>query len=185
MRLKAHLESFGLRQTFARFSLLTLVSLGLIACGFHLRGNIPLPAGLSPMYIETDSPYNPLVQAIKDHLTAYHITLADSPKTANTVLRIIHIETSESLVSVSASTNTRQYALAQTLKMELMGKKGQTIVPLSKLAATNPFTVESSQVLSASSQKQALVGDMQQALVMQLMAKLASQDAKHSLALQK
>lgn len=176
MRLTKHSSAFLIIICFSFF---------LGACGFHLRGNVPLPKGLDPMYIDTDSPYDPLVQAIEDSLSAYNITLTNSPAKAKTILHIIDIDFSESLVSVSASTNTRQYSLIETLKMELTGPKGQTIIPLSTLTASNPLTVDSSQVLNASSQKQALVGDMQQALVIQLMSKLASQDTKQALAKEK
>lgn len=153
----------------------------LVACGFHLRGNVPLPKELSPMYIDTKTPYDPLVQAIEETLTASHITLTDSPKAANTSLRIIDIQSIENLVSVSASTNTRQYSLTKVLYLELTGKKGKIIIPESALRSSNPLTVDSNQVLNASSQKQILTDEMQQALVQQLMMKLSSRDTKKEL----
>lgn len=164
-----------------RFLVGCLAVFCLAACGFHLRGNVPLPKTLSPMYVATSTPYDPLVQAIEDTLTASHIELTDSPKKANTILRIIDIQSSESLVSVAASTNTRQYALSKTLRMELAGQKGKVIIPVSSLTATNPLTVDSNEVLNTSAQKQTLDGEMQQALVQQLMIRLGSLDTKRAL----
>ncbi len=161
---------------------ITLLTACIVACGFHLRGNIPLPKGLSPMYVATSTPYDPLVQSIESMLTASNIELTDSPKNANTTLRILDIQTSENLISVAASTNTRQYTLSETLRMELTGKKGKVIIPVSALTASNPLTVESNEVLNASAQKQTLTGEMQQSLVQQLMIRLGSRDTERSLA---
>jgi outer membrane lipopolysaccharide assembly protein LptE/RlpB len=84
---------------------IALFTVGLVACGFHLRGNIPLPKTLSPMYISTTRPYDPLVQLIEDTLTASGITLTDIPKKASTILNIIDIQYAENLVSALTATN--------------------------------------------------------------------------------
>lgn len=165
-----------------RFVWVCLLALFLVACGFHLRGNVPLPKTLSPMYISTSTPYDPLVELIEDTLTASHIQLTDSPKNASTILHIIDIQYTENLVSVAASTNTRQYALAETLHMELTTPKGKTIIPVSTLTATNPLTVDSNQVLNTSVQKQTLQQEMQQAVVQQLMIRLGAPNTKRALA---
>lgn len=159
----------------------TALSLFLAACGFHLRGNIPLPPGLDPMFIQTTTPYDPLVQAIEDTLTSSHVKLATSLKSAKTILHILDMKSTENLVSVSTSTNTRQYALTETLQIELTDSTGKVIIPVSTLTASNPLTVDSSQVLNLSSQKQTQVQEMQQALVQQLMARLASKNTKQAL----
>lgn len=164
-----------------RFFAAICLSVFLVACGFHLRGDIPLPRELSPMYIETSTPYDPLVQLIQNYLTASHIKLTESPKAANTILRIIDIQSAESLVSVAASTNTRQYALSETLHMDLTDKYGKVLIPVSTLTASNPLTVDSNEVLSTSSQKQTLTNEMRQALVQQLMIKLGSPNTKRAL----
>ncbi len=164
-----------------RFLLISLFALCLGACGFHLRGNIPLPKTLSPMYIATNMPYDPLIQLIEDTLTASHIELTDSPKKASTILKIIDIQYTENLVSVAASTNTRQYTLSETLRMELTTQKGATIIPVSTLSASNPLTVDSNQVLNTSVQKQTLQQEMQQAIVQQVMIRLGSQNTKKAL----
>lgn len=153
----------------------------LVACGFHLRGNIPLPTELSPMYIETTDPFHPTILAIQDGLEASKIAVAKSPSTANTILRIIDIKSTENLISVSASTNTRQYALVETVQIEVTDKTGKVIVPVSTLSGSNPFTVESNQILTAASQKDLLSDEMQQAIVQQLFARLGSKGAKTAL----
>jgi LPS-assembly lipoprotein len=165
-----------------RFFWLAFFAIFLAACGFHLRGNIPLPKTLSPMYIATSTPYDPLVQLIEDTLTASHIELTDSPKTAKTILRIIDVQYSESLVSVAASTNTRQYQLLETLHMELTNKAGKVIIPVSALTASSPLTIDSNEVLNANAQKQTQNQEMQQALVQQLMIRLGSPNTASALA---
>lgn len=168
------------------FSFKSVISLSLLlfitACGFHLRGDIPLPSTLAPMYVDTKTPYNSLIDAIQASLSSYGITQAKTPKEANTILHILDIQSSEDLVSVSASTNTRQYAMKQTLTMELTDKNGKVIIPESKITASNPLTVDSSQVLNMDSQKQTLSGEMNQAMVQQLMMKLGSKQTKEALA---
>lgn len=164
-----------------RFFWISFLSLLLVACGFHLRGNVPLPKALSPMYIATNNPYDPLVELIEDTLTASHIELVDSPKNASTILKLIDIQYAENLVSVAASTNTRQYTLLEILRMELTTAKGKIVIPVSTLTASNPLTVDSNQMLNTSVQKQTLQQEMQQAIVQQLMIRLGSPNTARAL----
>jgi LPS-assembly lipoprotein len=165
-----------------RFFWISFLTLFLVACGFHLRGNVPLPKTLSPMYIATNKPYDPLVELIEDTLTASHIELVDSPKNASTILNLIDIQYVENLVSVAASTNTRQYTLLEILRMELTTTKGKIVIPVSTLTASNPLTVDSNQMLNTSVQKQTLQQEMQQAVVQQLMIRLGSPNTNKALA---
>lgn len=153
----------------------------LSACGFHLRGNVPLPPGLSPIYIETASPYDPFIQTLEETLTHRGIALAESPKDASTTLHIIRLNLAENLNSVSASTNTRQYTLVYSVEFELLGKKGQILLPQAALSTSSPVTVNSSQVLSTSSEEQTIKQEMQQRLVQQLMARLGAENTRKAL----
>lgn len=178
--------NMNIKKNTINLSFRSIISVSLLifitACGFHLRGDIPLPSTLSPMYVDTKTPYNSLIDAIQSSLASYGIAQAETPKTASTILHILNIQSSEDLVSVSASTNTRQYAMKQTVTMELTDKNGKVIIPECKITASNPLTVDSSQVLNMDSQKQTLSGEMNQAMVQQLMMKLGSNNTKKALA---
>jgi LPS-assembly lipoprotein len=82
---------------------------GLAACGFHLRGEAPLPAVMATPYIETGDRYTPLYAALEQRLRAAGATLAPDSAAASAVINLHVDETGRELLSVTADNKPGEY----------------------------------------------------------------------------
>jgi LPS-assembly lipoprotein len=85
------------------------VALLLAGCGFHLRGQVPLPAVVTSPYIEADDRYTPLYAALDERLRAAGATPAPDAASASAVIRLHLDETGRDLLSVTADNKPGEY----------------------------------------------------------------------------
>ncbi|HEU4516570.1 MAG TPA: LPS assembly lipoprotein LptE [Steroidobacteraceae bacterium] len=81
----------------------------LAGCGFHLRGQVPLPAAVASPYIETDDHYTPLYAALDERLRAAGAMPAADAASASAVIRLHLDETGRDLLSVTADNKPGEY----------------------------------------------------------------------------
>jgi LPS-assembly lipoprotein len=86
------------------------VALALLAgCGFHLRGQAPLPAVAATPYVETEDRYSPLYSALDRRLRAAGARPAASAAGASVVIRLHVDDTGRELLSVTAENKPGEY----------------------------------------------------------------------------
>jgi LPS-assembly lipoprotein len=89
-------------------SLLLALSLA-SGCGFHLRGQTPLPAVVASPYVEAVDHYSPLYAALDQRLRAAGATPAADASTATSVIRLHVDETGREVLSVTADNKPGEY----------------------------------------------------------------------------
>jgi LPS-assembly lipoprotein len=148
----------------------------LSACGFHLRGEIPLPAQLQKLYLQTTDPYGQLTRNIKQYLKFSGVELVDSPAEADTVLVILNETNSEQLLSIGGTQQTRQYDITLTVAFEVTNTSGKVLVPPESLHETRSLTILSNQILGGSNEENNLFVQMRRAIVYDILKRLSSKD---------
>ncbi len=148
----------------------------LSACGFHLRGYIPLPEPLHKLYLQTTEPFSQLTRNLKQYLKFSGVTLVDSPAAADTVLVILSETNSEQLLSIGGTQQTRQYNITLTVSFEVTDRNGIVLIPPEALHETRTLTILSNQILGGSNEENNLFVQMRSAIVYDILTRLASKD---------
>ena len=148
----------------------------LCSCGFHLRGEMKLAKPLHSVYIQSVDPYGTLVKNLEQSLKMSNVHLAASSSEAQTILVILQDETSQKLLSVGGTQQTRQYQLTVTASFEVTDAKGQTIVPPQVLGEGRVITVQSNQILGSSNEANLYFQQMRRALASAIMYRLSSHE---------
>lgn len=146
----------------------------LTACGFHLRGEMPLAQPLHSIYIQSIDPYGVLVRNLEQSLKMSNVKLASNAAAAQTVLVIQRDDTSQKLLSVGATQQTRQYELAVTVTFEVADAHNKTLVPPQTLTEKRAITVQSNQILGSSSEANLYYQQMRRTLANAIMYRLSS-----------
>jgi LPS-assembly lipoprotein len=92
-----------------RASLILAAFLALAACGFHLRGEAPLPAVMAKPWIDTQDRYSPLYAALMQRLEAAGATPAPNAADASAVINLHLDDTGRELLSVTADNKPGEY----------------------------------------------------------------------------
>lgn len=156
-----------------KFSLLSIILLSLIGCGFHLRGQMALPPAVKNISVISDVD-DPFIQQIKQRLEQYSINVTDDEKLSASVLTINNLTHRSSVSSVSSSTNTRQYYLSYQLFFSLTVNK-KILLNNQSVTSSRTLTVDANRILGSDDEEITLKQEMQQDLLRKLMQRLSAQ----------
>lgn len=148
----------------------------LTACGFHLQGEMQLVPPLHHMYLQTPDPYGTLARSLQQYLKMSNVHFASSPATATTILVILQDSTSEELLSVSSTQQTRQYNLRVNVVFAINDAKGRTIVPPQTVTEARAITVQSDQILGRSNEANLYYQQMRRSIAYAIMNRITSKD---------
>lgn len=153
-----------------------ILCLCLSACGFHPRGPVTLAPPLQNLYLQTTDPYGQLVKNIRLYLKMSGVHLASTQTQATSILDILSENTSEQLVNISGTQATRQYNLTLTVNYRVTDSHGNLLVETQTATETRPLTINANQMLSGSNQAVSLYQQMRQAIVYDIVSRLASRE---------
>lgn len=159
-----------------RVSFAILCTSVLAGCGFHMQGEVPLAQPIKHLYLKTDDPYGSLSRNLIQNMQLSHVTLAENPENADTILTIVKDSASQSLLSVSGTQQTRQYNLTVTIIFNLSDAKGNTLLGNESLQESRTITVQSNQILGSSNEATLYYQQMRRVLALAIMNRLSSQE---------
>lgn len=135
---------------------LVLVPLALAAgCGFHLRGQAPLPAVVARPYIETSDRYSPLHAALTSQLSAAGATLAPDAATASAVIRLHVDSTGRELLSIAANNKPGEYEVYYDVEYSVTAG-GRELLARKRARLTRDYSYDEAVVLAKEHEEQSL-----------------------------
>ena len=158
-----------------------LLTLCLTACGFHLRGNMPLAEPLHHLYVQSSDPYSELVRNLKQALKLSGVELTGTPVEATTILDIMHEDQGQQMVSVSGTQQTRQYNLTLSVTFRVTDNNNKVLVPEQTATETAAITIQANEVLAGSNEATNIYQQMRRAIVFDIMYRLASKSTAKQL----
>ncbi|MET0281252.1 MAG: LPS assembly lipoprotein LptE [Steroidobacteraceae bacterium] len=93
--------------------------LWLSACGFHLQGRQSLPARLATLAVDTSDRHSDFSAALRRSLAASGVKLVERAATDGAVLRILHDEVTERVLSVDARNIPTDYELLYEVEVSV------------------------------------------------------------------
>lgn len=94
-----------------------------LSCGFHLRGSIDLPPGVTPLYVDLYSVDNDLSRELRLLLSqTANNKLANTKEEAVAELKIISAKSQRRVIAVDNRGRVRQYELDYRVKYSVVGK---------------------------------------------------------------
>ncbi len=156
---------------FSRALLTLVLAVTLSACGFHLRGNIPLPDGIKHMYIQAPS------GTFKDQLEFILINagaeIAGSASIADVVLNITEAETDRTVGTLDERGKANSFNLVFEVKYRLEDPTGKKIRKTS-LKESRRYDFDPELVVETESEETDLLLDMEQDVALRIVRQLSS-----------
>jgi LPS-assembly lipoprotein len=150
--------------------------LSLISCGYHLRGKLAFAPSLQHLYLNTKDPYGPLARQLREYLKISGVQVTDKKEDATTVLSIINETTSQQLLGISGTQQTRQYNLILSVTFTVEDIAGKTLISAQTLQETRTLTIQADQILAGSNEANLLYQQMRSAIVYDILNRLASRE---------
>lgn len=135
---------------------IALLPLALAAgCGFHLRGQLPLPAVVARPYIETGDRYSPLYDALTSQLRAAGASLAPDAATASAVIRLHVDSTGRELLSIAANNKPGEYEVYYAVEYSVTAGERE-LLARRQARLTRDYSYDEAAVLAKEHEEQSL-----------------------------
>ena len=161
-----------------RFCLTLLAAslpLGMVGCGFALRGTpkFAFKSLFSP-FAESSLLGTELKRSLEAGGNMRVITEARQISQADVILEVLQEEREKTVVAVNASGQVREFQLRIRFQFKLSSAKGNELIPLTEIVQRRDISFNESAVLAKESEEGVLYREMQSDIIQQIMRRLAS-----------
>ncbi len=158
-------------RSFTHCLVLALAAMSLAACGFHLRGQEPLP--FKSMYIDTGNPKSPFIAQIRRDLEYSKVAQAAAAKTADVVLQIVSESSELQILTLDSSGLVTEYRLVYRVSLRAYDNKKQNWIPSTVMELHRDFFYDNSLVLAKASEQDLLARSMYAEMAQQILRRLS------------
>jgi LPS-assembly lipoprotein len=149
-----------------------LIALTLFSgCGFHLQGELSIPAAMQLTYIEAVERNSPFHRELQTQLRAAGVQLVESPANATAVLLISIDETDQRVLSVSTRNVPTEFEVYYSVEYALISGEESLLAP-QYLTLTRDYTYDETLVLGKAREealmRDAIVQDLVRIVLKQL-----------------
>lgn len=152
------------------------LSVFISACGFHAQGKAVLAQPLQKIYIETPDPYGYLARYLKENLKMSGAVITTDASQATTILDIVQDDSTQTLLNVSGTQQTRQYNIGVLVTFKILNNKNVIVVDSQTLSTTRTITVQSNQILGSSNESTLFYRQMRHELAGAIINRIASKE---------
>jgi LPS-assembly lipoprotein len=150
-----------------------MLTVSLVACGFHLRGPIELPPALKETRIKGVAEFAPLSLELKKVLTnAGAKVLPASSKSSLSTITISSELYERRVLSVDSQGRAAEYGLIYSYYFEVSDDKGKVIVPSQKIELVRDYRFDPNSVLAKDTEEAKIRSDMINFSVRQLIRRV-------------
>jgi LPS-assembly lipoprotein len=160
---------------FSRILFLTLL-LALTACGFELRGTADLAFKNLYMQGANLSINKNLVKALKVN----GVTVVEDAKQAELFLDLLSEQREQNILSLSGGGTVREFELVYRVQFRLRSPSSETWGAVQTVEIRRDYSYDDTQLLAKQSEEEALLENMRNAAVRQIMRLLVVQKPKSS-----
>ena len=159
------------RRALLRIGAASAVAAVLAGCGFHIRGDAPLPfRTMAIVGAEGSSLVVDLRRTLRGNA---RVTLVDRPDQAEVTLYIVSNTNDKSILTLSGGGRVREFQLSQKLVFRVANLAGAEWLPMSEINVRRDFSFNDSQALAKEGEERLLLADMQADVVQQLIRRLS------------
>lgn len=167
--LKQH--SRKVNQTLRNAVTVIAMALVLSACGFHLRGNIPLPEGIKNMFVS--GPAGTFKDQLENVLTNAGAEVRSQKVGSDVVLRIIDARSDRTVGTLDERGKANSYNLVFSVRYRLEDADGN-LLREANLSETRRYNFNAEQVIESESEEADLLEDMEEDIALRIVRQLST-----------
>ncbi|MCU7950450.1 MAG: hypothetical protein KZQ74_05920 [gamma proteobacterium symbiont of Bathyaustriella thionipta] len=167
--MKAHLRAKGIAQTKA-LGFILLMAVLLTGCGFHLRGDIVLPALYERVQV-VDKGYSDVGKALSKALQNVGSKIVSSPEEATAVVTVLSRGTQRRALNVGGK-RIREYELQLDITFVVQNSGGQQLAQQQTVSVVRNFRNDANDVLGKDNEEKIIRKEMMQPAIIQVLRRM-------------
>ncbi|NIB40131.1 hypothetical protein HBA55_11065 [Pseudomaricurvus alkylphenolicus] len=153
--------------------LLLVLSLSLLTgCGWHLRGSVEMPEGVSAIYVTADNSHGALASGLKKALVAYRIEASDTMDNAQYRIHLSNEQSRRRTASVGNNALAAEYELNMSVDYRIEDATGKVLVPRATAEAQRVYDFDRDAVVAKAQEEKLIDAEMRNQLIQQILRRL-------------
>ncbi len=142
-------------------------------CGFHLRGQTPLPPVMAAPFVDSKDHYTPLYAALDARLRSAGARPARDAASASSVIRLSVDDTGRELLSVTADNKPGEYEVYYAAEFSVSNGPTELLSP-KQVKLTREYGYDESAVLAKEHEEESLRIALAEEIADQILRRLAA-----------
>jgi LPS-assembly lipoprotein len=163
---------FQVLMNILRLAGVAVLTLMLAACGFHLRGEAQLPAGMQRVAIEGADPLSPLGRDLRKALARSGADVLEAAEAGAAVLRIGNNRITTDVLSVGGNARANEYMMRYNVEFDVISTAGVSLLPKQVIELSRDFTFDANQALGIAAEQDLLTQELQRDMVQAILRRL-------------
>jgi len=151
--------------------LLTLLA-SISACGFHLRGNIPLSDGVKNLYLS--APVGPFKDKLTNALRGAGANIAATEGGSDAILVVTDASSNRTVGTLDDRGKVNSYNLSFRVEYILSDPAGDAIRPVKTLVETRQYNFDPETVVETEAEEAELLESMEQEISLRILRQLST-----------
>lgn len=151
----------------------------LTACGFHMRGEVKLPADMQRVHVQIADPYSPLKRNVEAALTRSGAVVEANPGAGIAEIVISAVSLAPVVRSVGANAYVNEFSMIYHVEIRVEGGDGKTLLPNEVIEHSRTYTFDQSQAIGSNAEQDEIKQEMERDMVQAVMRKVEA--AEHHL----
>jgi len=156
----------------ARLGAVLLLAISITACGFHLRGNIPLPKVIQNMYVQ--APDGTFKDKLEEILSQAGANIAPSAIVADVIVNVIDASSSRNVGTLDERGKVDSYNLVFSVQYSLDDTNGKVVRKKATLRETRQYDFDPELVVESESEEDQLVSSMEEDVALRMVRQLST-----------
>ena len=152
-------------------TLTALLSL-LCACGFQLRQEAVLPAGMGTVVVQGADPFSPLGRDLAAALERAGSTVVEKAGDGVAVMNITTNQLATDVLSVGGNARANEYSMRYHVEFNVTDNAGDAILDKQTIELSREYTFDAFQVAAVAAEEDLLRKELQREMVQSIMRRL-------------
>jgi len=164
--------------SFLRNLIVGASAMSLAACGFHMRGEAQLPAGMQHVYLQVSDPFGPLKRDLEAALTRSGAQLAAKPGDGVAEIDVTGVSLAPVVRSVGANAFVNEFSMVYHVELAIAGADGKALLPKEVIEHRREFTFDQTQAIGTSAEQDEIKKEMERNMVQAILRKIEAAERK-------
>jgi len=157
------------------FLLALVLTLGLSACGFHLRNKLSLPPDTPAVKVQSAAPYSELVKILNRGLVAAGATLADDDaKTGFATLRVLSERWGDLPIAIDAQGRAQEFSLRYAAIFTMLRADGTVLVPQQVIELSRDYVSPPEDATGTATEREILADELRRDMAASMLRRIDS-----------
>lgn len=153
--------------------LLSATLLAILAgCGWHLRGSLPLPAGLNSVFVINQAESTDLNSSLLELLKANDVTVANTLDETQLTITIVSQQNTRRIATLSSKSRVSEYELNSEAVFSIADAQGQMLLPATNIAVSRTYRYDENDVVGKAGEERLLQQEMLRELAQNILRRL-------------